>query len=103
MLLIVGPDTVQQARDDFDWWELDNIAVKGKEKPLRIYAVHKQTKEHVEFLKNYYNGNWDVCIRDIGEYKRAAPKMSAYYECMLNRLRSGKPSNWDGIYRATSK
>jgi len=103
VLLIVGPDTVAATKDDFDWWELDNIAVKGKEKPLRIYAVHKQTPEHVKFLKNYYAGNWDVCIRDYRKYQRAAPKMAQYYDKMIERLQQGKPADWDGIYRATSK
>ena len=103
VLLIVGPDTVAQTKKDFDWWELDNIAVKGKEKPLRIFAVHKQTPEHKTFLKNYYAGNWDVCIRDYRTYQRAAPKMAAYYDKMIERLTQGKPADWDGIYRATSK
>ena len=103
VLLIVGPDTVAQTKDHFDWWELDNIAVKGKEKPLRIYAVHKQTPEHIKFLKNYYAGNWDVCIRDYREYQRAAPKMAQYYDKMIERLTQGKPADWDGIYKATSK
>ena len=103
VLLIVGPDTVALTKNDFDWWELDNIAVKGKEKPLRIYAVHKQTPEHRTFLKNYYAGNWDVCIRDYRTYQRAAPKMAAYYDKMIERLTQGKPTDWDGIYRATSK
>ena len=103
VLLIVGPDTVAQTKDDFDWWELDNIAVKGKQKPLRIYTVHKQTPEHVTFLKNYYAGNWDVCLRDYRTYQRAAPKMAAYYDKMIERLTQGKPADWDGIYRATSK
>ena len=103
VLLIVGPDTVAQTKDDFDWWELDNIAVKGKEKPLRIYAVHKQTPEHRTFLKNYYAGNWDVCIRDYRTYQRAAPKMAAYYDKMIERLTQGKPADWDGTYKATSK
>lgn len=103
VLLIVGPDTVAQTRDDFDWWELDNIAVKGKEEPLRIYAVHKETPQHKTFLKNYYEGNWDVCIRDYRTYQRAAPEMSAYYDKMIERLRSGCPVDWQGVYRATSK
>ncbi len=103
VLLIVGPDTVAQTMDDFDWWELDNIAVKGKEKPLRIYAVHKQTPEHVEFLKNYYAGYWDVCIRDYRKYQHAAPKMAQYYDKMIERLTQGKPADWNGIYKATSK
>ena len=103
VLLIVGPDTVAQTKNDFDWWELDNIAVKGKEKPLRIYAVHKTTSEHEEFLANYYNGTWDWCLNNYSRCKSAAPKMAGYYEKMIERMRQGKPEDWDGIYRATSK
>ena len=103
VLLIVGPDTVAQTKDDFNWWELDNIAVKGKTEPLRIYAVHKTTPEHEEFLANYYNGTWDWCLNNYNRCKSAAPKMAAYYEKMIERMRQGKPDTWDGIYRATSK
>ena len=103
VLLIVGPDTVAQTMDDFDWWELDNIAVKGKEKPLRIYTVHKQTTQHKTFLKNYYDGNWDVVFRDVEKYKSAAPKMSEYYTKMIERMQQGKPADWSGVYKATSK
>ena len=103
VLLIVGPDTVAQTKDDFDWWELDNIAVKGKTEPLRIYAVHKTTLEHEEFLVNYYNGTWNWCLDNYNKCAFAAPKMAGYYEKMIERMRQGKPDTWDGIYRATSK
>jgi adenylate cyclase len=103
VLLIVGPDTVAQTKDDFDWFELDNIAVKGKEKPLRIFAVHKSGKQHKTFLKNYYEGNWDHAIKLADHCSAVHPKMSAYYMKMKERMRLGKPVEWDGIYRATSK
>jgi len=103
VLMIAGPDTVSATRDDFDWWELDNIAVKGKELPLRIYTLHKETKQHKTFLKNYYAGDWDTVFRDVEKYKSAAPKMSEYYDKMTERMSAGKPADWDGIYRATSK
>ena len=73
--------------------------IEGKPGMLEVRA----TTPLETFLKNYYDGNWDICIRDINKYKSACIKMSAYYECMLYRLRSGKPNDWDGIYRATSK
>ena len=103
VLLIVGPDTVAQAKDDFDWWELDNIAVKGKELPLRIYTVHKETSEHREWLEDYYAGRWDRCIANYRACQSAATNMSQYYDKMIERLAQGKPVEWDGIYRATSK
>jgi adenylate cyclase len=103
VLLIVGPDTVALTKNDFDWFELDNIAVKGKEKPLRIYAVHKSGKAHKTFLKNYYTGNWDRAIKDAEHCSAVHPKMQEYYAKMIERLSSGCPVDWDGIYRATSK
>ena len=101
--LIVGPDTVAKCKDDFDWWELDNIAVKGKEDPLRIYTPRKQTPEHDDFLEAYYSGKWDEIFTGIEVFKSAAPDMSAYYDNMVSRMKEGKPDDWDGIYRAKSK
>jgi adenylate cyclase len=103
VLVIVGPDTVAATKDKYDYFELDNIAVKGKELPLRIYTLHKSSKAHTTFLKNYYAGNWTTCIRDIAETKQACPHMAEYYDKMTERMKQGKPDNWDGIYRATSK
>ncbi len=103
VLLIVGPDTVAKCKDDFDWWELDNIAVKGKEDPLRIYTPRKQTPQHDDFLEAYYSGKWDEIFTGIEVFKSAAPDMSAYYDNMVSRMKEGKPDDWDGIYRATSK
>ena len=103
VLLIVGPDTVAKCKDDFDWWELDNIAVKGKEDPLRIYTPRKQTPQHDDFLEAYYSGKWDEIFAGIEVFKSAAPDMSAYYDNMVSRMKEGKPDDWDGIYRATSK
>ena len=103
VLLIVGQATVERCKDDYDWWELDNIAVKGKEEPLRIYTTHKQTNEHKVFLKHYYEGNWDYIFEYISSFKNAAPEMIIYYDIMFSRMKLGKPDDWDGIYRARSK
>ena len=101
--MIVGQATVERCKDDYDWWELDNIAVKGKEEPLRIYTTHKQTNEHKVFLKHYYEGNWDYIFEYISSFKNAAPEMIIYYDIMFSRMKLGKPDDWDGIYRARSK
>jgi len=103
VLVIIGPDTVAATKKDFNYIELDNIAVKGKEEPLRIYTLGKSCVAHTTFLKNYYAGNWTICIRDIAETKQACPHMAEYYDKMTERMKQGKPADWDGIYRATSK
>ena len=103
VLLIVGQETATRCKNDFDWWELDNIAVKGKEEPLKIYTIHKQTREHLKFLKCYYKGEWSEILENILIYKNAAPEMVQYYDMMYTRIKDGKPDDWDGIYRAKTK
>jgi len=103
VLVIVGPDTVAATKDKFDYFELDNIAVKGKELPLRIYTLHKSSKAHTTFLKNYYGGAWDTAIKQADHCMAVHPKMREYYSKMVERLQQGKPADWSGIYKATSK
>ena len=103
VLVIVGPDTVAATKDKYDYFELDNIAVKGKELPLRIYTLHKSSKAHQTFLKNYYGGAWDTAIKHADHCMAVHPRMKEYYAKMVERLQQGKPKDWDGIYRATSK
>jgi len=103
VLVIVGPDTVAATKDKYDYFELDNIAVKGKELPLRIYTLHKSSKAHTTFLKNYYGGAWDTAIKQADHCMAVHPRMKEYYAKMVERLQQGKPKDWDGIYRATSK
>ena len=103
VLVIVGPDTVAATKDKYDYFELDNIAVKGKELPLRIYTLHKSSKAHTTFLKNYYGGAWDTAIKQADHCMAVHPRMKEYYAKMAERMQQGKPADWDGIYRATSK
>ena len=103
VLVIVGPDTVAATKDKYDYFELDNIAVKGKELPLRIYTLHKSSKAHTTFLKNYYGGAWDTAIKQADHCMAVHPRMKEYYAKMTERMQQGKPADWDGIYRATSK
>ena len=103
VLLIISENTARHVKDNFPLWELDNIAVKGKTEPVRIFAIHKETNEHKEFLKNYYKGTWAEALKLIPNCKTAAPDMEKYYASMADRLAQGKPDDWEGIYRATSK
>ena len=103
VLVIVGPDTVAATKDKYDYFELDNIAVKGKELPLRIYTLHKSSKAHTTFLKNYYGGAWDTAIKQADHCSAVHPKMREYYSKMVERLQQGKPADWSGVYKATSK
>jgi adenylate cyclase len=103
VLMIISESTAELVKDDFPLWELDNIAVKGKTEPVRIFAVQQQTQEHKTFLNFYYRGQWIKAQALISLCKDAAPEMNKYYDTMAERLADGCPADWAGYYVATSK
>jgi len=105
VLMIIGPDTAEAVKDDFELVWLDNIAVKGKEVGLDIYTVGKTVKyKHEEFKKEYLRGDWKTA-KKWAESLLAEPgvEIKDYYKKMIERLDQGVPANWDGTYHATSK
>jgi adenylate cyclase len=101
--IVLGTTTAEYVQDEYDIFELDNIAVKGKKEGVTIYTLAKSSKAHKEFLKHYYSGNWEKALAMIQYCKDQHPNMREYYSNMADRLKSGKPADWDGTYRATSK
>jgi adenylate cyclase len=103
VLMIISENTARLVEGRFPLWELDNIAVKGKTEPVRIYAIEQPTKLHEEFLRKYYAGNWTQALKLIDGCKKAAPQMEHYYDAMATRLETGVPNHWNGYYVATAK
>jgi adenylate cyclase len=103
VLLIIGPRTAELVRDEIPVMELDCIAVKGKTIGLKIYTPEVETEIHRQFLDLYYRGQWAKAQLLIPGCIQANPAMEKYYEAMADRLAQGVPSNWDGVYHATSK
>jgi len=103
VLMIISEATADLVRGRFPLWELDNIAVKGKTEPVRIFAIEEPTVQHAEFLNNYYKGNWSKALKLVEQCKHAAPQMEKYYDAMAERLSQGCPTTWHGHYVATAK
>jgi adenylate cyclase len=101
--IILGPRTSELVRDSYPVAELDCIAVKGKVEGVRIYTLATETDLHQEFIKLYYAGNWKQAQALIPGCKQACPTLEAYYGAMDERLAAGKPDDWMGTYKATSK
>jgi adenylate cyclase len=101
--IVLGPETANQVKDEYDVFEMDCIAVKGKKEGVRIYTIQKQDKEHNAFLYWYYQGEWKECIRIAKNRIVEKSPMSEYYSLMLERMEQGKPDDWNGVYKATSK
>jgi adenylate cyclase len=105
VLMILGPDTAEAVKDDFDVVWLDNIAVKGKTVGLDIYTVGQTVKyKHEEYRKEYQRGNWKRAIEWAQELiDDDNVTIKDYYHKMIERMDQGLPANWDGTYHATSK
>jgi adenylate cyclase len=103
VLIVVGPHTAELVQDVYPMWELDNIAVKGKTEPLRIFTVAQETEQHRQFIELYYSGQWKKALSLVPLCKNASPTMEKYYDAMEQRLLDGCPKDWAGYYVATSK
>jgi adenylate cyclase len=101
--IILGPRTSELVRDTYPVAELDCIAVKGKTEGVRIYTLAAETDLHRDFIKMYYAGEWKQAQALIPGCKQVCPELEAYYGAMDQRLSAGKPSDWMGTYKATSK
>ncbi len=120
VLLIIGPDTYKEVKDDFFCLELDCIAVKGKAVGLNIYTPLLYTdtgsmpeymmarETHDAMLVAYRSQKFDqaikMCKELMGEFDG---QMDHSYELWIERCKEMKnhdlPKDWDGVYRATSK
>ena len=103
VLVVVGPHTAELVKDTYPMWELDNIAVKGKTEPLRIFTVAQETEQHRQFIELYYSGQWKKSLSLLPLCKNASPAMEKYYDAMEQRLLGGCPKDWAGYYVATTK
>lgn len=101
--IVLGKRTAELVKDEYEVFELDCIAVKGKTEGVYIYTLAPESNQHREFLDLYYAGDWDRALAQIPLCKNVCPEMEKYYDAMEQRLVQGKPNNWDGIYRATTK
>jgi adenylate cyclase len=103
VLMIISENTAKLVKDHFPLWELDNIAVKGKKEPVRIFAIHSETEQHRQFIELYYAGEWKKALALLPLCINATPEMEKYYHGMEERLLGGCPADWKGHYVATSK
>ena len=100
--IILGPQTAQQVKDEYDVVELDCIAVKGKTEGVKIYTLGKEELQD-NFLFLYYGGNWTEATKIADLAIRKGTVLKKYYESMMERMKDGCPKDWDGTFRATSK
>jgi adenylate cyclase len=103
VFIVLGEETAEQVKGNIDVFELDCIAVKGKTIGVRIYTVGRETEHHRQFLEAYYSGDWAEALKRLDDAMDFHPEFHNYYVMMKKRLAPGKPIDWDGTFRATTK
>ena len=115
--IIIGPRTYEHVKDNYQCFELDCIAVKGKKEGVRIYTVLEHELGVVEkksiiaihhaFLHNYRIQKWDEAVLLAESLIKHNKELKKYYQMMIERIKELQQQNldshWDGVYRATSK
>jgi adenylate cyclase len=101
--IVLGPETARRVKDKINVFELDCIAVKGKTIGVKIYTVAKESEHHRQFLESYYAGDWDEALKRLDDAIDFHPEFHNYYVMMKKRLDAGKPEDWSGTFRATTK
>ena len=115
-LLLVGEATYEETKTDFFYLKVDDLQVKGKSVGLKIYTVLDQTypawrsaqKKHEQMHEDYRAQRFDDAIDKCRMlYTHFDHKMEGYYDMWIERCEYMKtqdlPSDWDGIFVATSK
>jgi adenylate cyclase len=118
--VVIGPVTREQTKD-FAAIELDLIKVKGKTKPVNIYALLGDpavsrgapflalAAKHAEFLKAYRSARFDEAAKmlpeaqALGEPWHLGKLYALYIERLAEFKAVGPEPGWDGVFTATSK
>ena len=117
--IVVGERTAEAAAA-LALLELDLIRVKGKTRPVRIYAVVGDgsaalspdfaalKRDHAAMLAAFRSQHWAEAARHLAACREAAPAalaalLALYAERIAAFSASPPPADWDGVYVALTK
>lgn len=118
--IVIGENTAAAADGKLAILELDSIMVKGKTKPVRIFALvgdqamaqsenFLQLKsEHDAMLAAFRQQDWQGATTHLEHCRQQAPALmmglyQLYEERISNYLAAPPPIDWDGVYVALTK
>jgi len=113
--ILVGENTYKSCVNQYVFCPVDKVQVKGKEDPVMLYEplgkegeVDPETlfelESYEEALECYYDGLWEDAHRQFYILSKLNPDRGLY-RVYLKRTEGADapPSNWDGVFRHTSK
>jgi adenylate cyclase len=115
-VLLVGESTYSATKSDFFYLKVDDLQVKGKSVGLTIYTVLDNVgpawkaakRKHEQMHEDYREQRFDDAIDKCRMlYTHFDHKMEGYYDMWIERCEYMKtqdlPSDWNGVFIATSK
>jgi adenylate cyclase len=114
---IIVSEFTREKAPDFVYRELDQVRVKGKDKPVGIYepicavgdddkAIKDELKFYREALKLYRAQNWDLAELQFLNLQKQYPTRYLYdvYLKRVTFFRENPPAtNWDGVFNFETK
>lgn len=117
--IVLGQRTAELVKDQYFVLPLDTIAVKGKKIGVEIFTVlcaidqapltwKVAAETHICMLHHYRNQNWANVDSKLAALKGTfGGAMDQYYEMWAQRVQDLRhqnlPTDWDCVFRATSK
>lgn len=116
--MIIGESTALRC-PEFALVEIDQVKVKGRATPLRIFTVmgdeaYARTPEfkaildrQAELLAAYRRQDWDAASAALVDCRKLAPSLEGLHDVFSARIAEYRanppPADWDGVYVARTK
>ena len=116
--ILISELTKERIEDRMFTRLLDQVRVKGKNEPVRIYElidektlvpqnIFESAKLYEEAFSFYLKGNFDAAIQKLKESERAKGLKDKGMKVLLERCEEYKsnppPRDWDGVFTRTHK
>ena len=116
--ILISENTYNKLKGTYRVRDIDDVVVKGKTQPVRVYEVLDYHNEETfpnlmevtgyfkEGRRMYQNGNWNDAARFFGESLRLHPqdKLAQIYIDRCEHLKINPPGDtWSGVWTMSSK
>jgi len=115
--LLISEFTYAKLKGTYRIRDVDDVIVKGKTKPVRVYEVLDYHTDETfpnlmdgvnyfsEGRKHYHAGNWDKAIQSFKDVLKANPndELSNTYIGRCEQLKIDDPKDWQGVWVMKSK
>ncbi|MEW6261584.1 MAG: adenylate/guanylate cyclase domain-containing protein [Thermodesulfobacteriota bacterium] len=110
--IIIGEVTFEQIKNEFYCRELDSVAVKGKQQPVRIFELlgepgavrpeeMKLARAFTRGLVAYKSRRWDEALQIFSAIRHHFPDDKPtllYLDRVTDLMKNPPPPDWNGVY-----